>query len=547
MSSLMSRCRRSLALARTAASLVDAVPGTSSGGEPRPGAGGTGPGPGLGARAQGTARPEATVRSAMRGLLRAVHPDFFRDFPSEQAANEASFKALQGYLGAAGVGATGGRRDGDGGGPSETGAVRVTFYVRGPGAGGVPVEGVEVRDADVGLRRVTSVLPAPMPGRGGGADPRARRALLALAAACGAIDPSEVPARGPWAAGDAGAGPEPGAGAPLAEFLAHAAGVARRQELETRGHRDRVASLRGAFRLGRGIVVGTAAVAGDHPLRQVGYLTRLARAVDVAEGALPAGALRGQRVHLGHRTGVDVAGGVWLDVTSGDDAGEAWGAFLAELRWGEVAARRAALERLRALERDAADALGVGAVYASHALSGDAAYRELLRGVCDAAGAARAAGVDPTGGARLPLVAVRVAEEGAGGGGAPAAGFAPGFAADPGGGTLEVPAGAGALSVLEFVAGEGARVQAGRARREAEERALAALAARCRTRLRLRRLLRDPTVSGEQFRRCLERLMGGAPRLWTATEGLSIRVSSDSRPPAFENPGVIDVAWDSEL
>lgn len=54
---------------------------------------------------------------------------------------------------------------------------------------------------------------------------------------------------------------------------------------------------------------------------------------------------------------------------------------------------------------------------------------------------------------------------------------------------------------------------------------------------------RDVLVSTPQFKDCCWRLLECAPRIVAVAEGMSIRVSTESRPPSWASP-CIDLAWD---
>ena len=71
---------------------------------------------------------------------------------------------------------------------------------------------------------------------------------------------------------------------------------------------------------------------------------------------------------------------------------------------------------------------------------------------------------------------------------------------------------------------------------------MADLTARVRTRLRLRRLLRDPLLAPWQFDAGCGRLLQHAAVLQPLLEGCSLRVSDANR----VDGSLIDVAWDAE-
>jgi hypothetical protein len=79
------------------------------------------------------------------------------------------------------------------------------------------------------------------------------------------------------------------------------------------------------------------------------------------------------------------------------------------------------------------------------------------------------------------------------------------------------------------------------ARRQQAAR-LESLTARTRTRLRLRRLTRDPLVTPWQFESACGRLLQHGAVLAQHAEGLSVRVSDGNR---VEGQSV-DLAWDAE-
>lgn len=64
-------------------------------------------------------------------------------------------------------------------------------------------------------------------------------------------------------------------------------------------------------------------------------------------------------------------------------------------------------------------------------------------------------------------------------------------------------------------------------------------------RLRLRRLMRDPSLSHKHFRAACLRMLHGSASLVQLFEGLSVRVSFANQ--VAPNGDVIDIAWDFEV
>eukprot|EP00877_Chromochloris_zofingiensis_P009526 jgi/Chrzof1/4827/Cz15g00240.t1 len=196
-----------------------------------------------------------TLKSALRSLYKKVHPDLFTDFPAEKAENERSFKLLQEYLSAA-------RATGPSG-PADRTAFRFCFYVRKEDAALAEIEDVTTDEdqnatadepSPSSFQKCEVILPPPeraIPGTDY-LPPSVNKALRKLLTSCGipgdsfADDMDE---------GDVAAGVLQ----PLTSFLQAAAEVVRQHESSSIGSDVRIANIRGAMRLARGVIVGVAA------------------------------------------------------------------------------------------------------------------------------------------------------------------------------------------------------------------------------------------------------------------------------------------------
>jgi hypothetical protein len=545
--------------------------------------------------------------------------------PSERDRNERSLKLLSEYLAAArsltrGPGDDVGDdaddpllRDPSPPPSTHTLPFRFVFYLAPEDEQGDEGKEQEPESPPPQLRKVELTLPPPERGRGarGSLSPAARRALRKLLSACGVPEPPEdapdderlrnVSFDEPDSDRTI-SGLEPGQR--LADWLALAAEAARRGGGGgARGLAPsppdaavRVANLRGALRLSRGLIVGFSPdLRRALPAaRQVALLSALIRVLAREDAALAAEAeddsthldLRGLQVMFGLGLGVDGAGTVWLDASeaaaieasvreeqeeeeerrrrrpkpastaaplatppaqlaAAEEATEAWADLLCGLDPSHARGLRAAAEALRGLEASVARAMGVSAVVAGAGVafggSGGGGRR----------GGSGGGGINPSYRAFLERLAAHASSSGpvqapvsdvplvvvASGEGEAATSGADTTAAAPAD-AVTVPLSSSPAETYAFLTSRGPAAAEKRRRAQRERAERADRDERARRALGLRRLLRDPSLPpqrADQGVRALLRLrdQGGAS-LASCLEGMSVRVSDACRMPGTD-------------
>ncbi len=367
----------------------------------------------------------------------------------------------------------------------------------------------------------------------------------------------------------------------------------------------RLANLRGALRLARGVVAGFGGPEARRPppARQLALLQQLAALLDhVAQD------LSGCHVLLGGSTGVDAAGTLWLDVDEPDGwaaacppaaclpvlgapvshaqarrrrpccaastrpvshypllathrpppsthldthldtlpAPRSWLDFLDGVDAAFVQRRRATVAALRRLEQSVAGAAGLAQVFCAAGAALDPGYRAFLEALARHA----AGGAGPAAGGALGEVSLLVGPPARALGAAAdvaaaAAGVLPGSAVDLEQGCLTVPVDAAPAEVYAFAAARGPAATEGLRGVRAREAEAAAAAAAARASLRLRHLVRGEGVSAERFRQCCRELHANSPALLPLLEGLSVCVAE--RNGVWLERGMLLLAWDFEL
>lgn len=324
----------------------------------------------------------------------------------------------------------------------------------------------------------------------------------------------------------------------LSAFLPEAT-EALRQSLATGADPSvRLANLRGAFRLGRQLLVSFPSDSPLGPARRVALLQALASVLDTH----PDLDLRGCRLLIGGApTGIDRLGQLCLHQ---GEAPQEWAAMLTQVDVAFALRRQAYVQAVKGMEAKVATAAGLLMVYTTPVHLPEPSYRSFLERL-----AVHAAAAGPVaGGALRPDVSVCV--------------LPPHARHSPQGvplgralaGPCEADAATGVVYCLDDLtaaevycalssslgetAARNARVHAARA---AE---VAALSGRVRQALRLRRLMRDPALAQRDFESACRRLLERSDDLAHGLDGSSLRIGFANR--LAPDGSCIEIAWNFE-
>ncbi|WIA28829.1 hypothetical protein OEZ86_011358 [Tetradesmus obliquus] len=512
------------------------------------------------------------LKSALRQLYKRVHPDLFTDYPAEQAENERSFKLLQDYLHQARS-------------PSQGPASRVAYHFRFfllPQPHGLDVEEepqeppsqAAAADAPPGpqFQRVQLSLPPPQPkadSSSPGLSAAALKALSKLLAQCG-LPPVAAEEREQQA----------DAAGRLSTFLPEAAEVVRQHESGAALDEVRVANMRAAIRIAHRVVAGfqPGAFSGQ---QQVALLQRLVDALNLlsAEFEAEGATLDLSRLHLliCSKTSLDSLGTLCL---ASDDSAEDWADFLGGVDAGYARDKRAAAAALRQLEAGMAAALGVRMLFTAAHYIMTHEYRSFLERL-----AAHAAEHGPvqnlsscstetdsstSSGSSSSSSSSRTSSSSSRTSSSPVKSLAdvPVYVAPPmqhqqydaagsdqqqqqqqavheSVGYISVTMDSAAAEVYHTIQEHAAAAAAILSARQQLQQELAELTASVRSRLQLRRLIRDALVSPADYKAACRRLLQHREHLLRCNiEGLSIRVSDKNRVAA--DGSLVDIAWDFE-
>jgi hypothetical protein len=294
----------------------------------------------------------------------------------------------------------------------------------------------------------------------------------------------------------------------------------------------RLANLRGAFRLARGLIVGFGGpeTSRPPPRRQLALLQELAAALDHVQQDLS-----GCHVLLGGHTGTDSSGTMWLDPEDPD----AWVDFLDGVDVGFVLSRRATVKALRQLEQSVAASVGLAQVFTAPAGQVHTGYRAFLEQL-----AGHGAHAGPVAGGELAALSLQVVPPSQVPGQGPVSHWA-GCSVNVGQGCLLVPVDCPAADVYSYVASQGPAVLAAVEAEQAGAAEIQQLATHARTILRLRHLVRGDSVQPQQFKQCCRGLLANSQELLPLLEGLSICVSD--RNGLLLDKGMLLLAWDFKL
>ncbi|GMH33562.1 hypothetical protein BSKO_01396 [Bryopsis sp. KO-2023] len=461
---------------------------------------------------------EGALKTCLRALYKAVHPDLFHDVPEQRSENERSMKLLQDYLIQAKDGLNGlmapppfrfvffvkkSRADESSSDESDCGASESTSPTAQSKAE-TPVERVEI------------VIPPPPRNPTGDSLPLgARQGLAKLMAAVGvpkallhnlAVEIESSSDR-------------------LRDFLPEAAEHVRLHEAEGLSVEAQVSNAKFALKLGRQVNVSLGEVCESlSPMRRVQFFEDLAWALDQA----PEVDVSGLWMMVGDGSGIDANGRYWLPH---NDTRREWVEHLVKMDVDSMKIRRKRVEEARRLETHVSQAMGVYSVYTSDKHRISPAYVDFLKRLM---ALAEKRGQIGNGRFRaIPVCFVPDMEE------------AGGCSINADVGFVTVACHVPPIDVYRFVQNNGAKVLMSLEQRQKDAVELEALKNRLRLRLRLRRLIKSPGITLGQFRDCCVKLAKHSPALMVHTDGLSLRVGKKN---GFSKGGtVIDIAWDFEL
>jgi hypothetical protein len=310
-----------------------------------------------------------TMESKLRQLYMRVHPDLFALYPEARNENEKSFQLLSEFLAAI-------KNSDGGGGRARVGKVfKLVFYVRPEG----PCEGRgEEEQATAELEQVSVNL------RADGSPSEKKFQLLKLFEACGILGDFSY-----TAAGGSGKGRAAPAATDLELFVrqqSRAAATARQNH--ERAWRQ-FYSQQHALQLWHCVRVSFAGTCTTWPpdVRSEVLQHLLSDAVLACLKGLPSangdseqeGAHRTRHVLLADSNAIDIDGRLVLDAHNP----RSWSRHISMLDWSAVAAAEVRTKEVRALERAAAQRLGMAFVHgATPEIERSAAYSLLLESVC---------------------------------------------------------------------------------------------------------------------------------------------------------------------
>ncbi len=295
----------------------------------------------------------------------------------------------------------------------------------------------------------------------------------------------------------------------------------------------RLANLRGAIRLARGLIVGFGGPEArrPQPRRQLALLQDLAAALSHVRQDLS-----GCHALLGGHTGIDSSGTLWLD----SEDPNTWVDFLDGVDVGFVLTRRATVKSLRQLEQSVAAAVGLAQVFTAPAGQLDPGYRAFLEQL-----AGHGARLGPVASGELAGLSLQAVPPVQAPGQGPAAGQWAGCSVNVEQGCILVPADCPPADVYSYVAVKGPAVLAAVQAAQAQEAEIQQVAMQARSILRLRHLVRGTSMQPQQFRQCCRELLANSQELLPLLEGLSICVSD--RNGVWLDKGMLLLAWDFEM
>lgn len=310
----------------------------------------------------------------------------------------------------------------------------------------------------------------------------------------------------------------------LQPFLQDATELIRQGEAVQHGlPAQQVSAIRSALWLGRRLRVTFDADAELlSAVAHVSLLEALAGALDTAADA----DVSALTIIIGAGHGVDAFGRVWLPI--GEDE-VTWANTLQRLDFGRVRERRSHLESVQRSENIVAKMIGVDTLFAGQRLMLSAIYEEFLKKL-----ALSAEQTGPIRGGQLKGVNLCAC--------APAE--VPDLQVSLDTCVIKASTDVEPLSLFDYVGYHGPILMQKWEKRAATEDELSRLTRQVERCLRLRRLLRDPELSADNYKSGCYRMLRFQQPLFQLLEGSSVRLSTTNA----MQPGsaVVDVAWNFE-